>query len=172
MIRYMRGRRPARPSTCCSCRPTRVAVDVTEEGDQSCEVLTVHREDFWAATSNEELNFVQHVRTILKIGRRAALIVPDNVLFEGGADENVRRALLNDCNVHTLLRLPTGIFYAQGVKANVLLFEKREASKKPWTDKLALGLRPTDKHPLHPKNKRLERSDLEEFVACYKPGEL
>jgi type I restriction enzyme M protein len=144
---------------------------VTEEGDQSREALTVHREDFWAATSNKQLNFVQHVRTILKIGGRAALVVPDNVLFEGGAGENVRRALLNDCNVHTLLRLPTGIFYAQGVKANVLFFEKREASKKPWTDKLWVYDLRTNIH-FTLKNKRLERADLDEFVACYKPGEL
>jgi type I restriction enzyme M protein len=144
---------------------------VTEEGDQSREALTVHREDFWAATSNKQLNFVQHVRTILKIGGRAAVVVPDNVLFEGGAGENVRRALLNDCNVHTLLRLPTGIFYAQGVKANVLFFEKREASKKPWTDKLWVYDLRTNIH-FTLKTKRLERSDLDEFVACYKPGEL
>jgi type I restriction enzyme M protein len=144
---------------------------VTEEGDQSREALTVHREDFWAATSNKQLNFVQHVRTILKIGGRAAVVVPDNVLFEGGAGENVRRALLNDCNVHTLLRLPTGIFYAQGVKANVLFFEKREASKKPWTDKLWVYDLRTNIH-FTLKTKRLERSDLDEFVACYKPGEV
>jgi type I restriction enzyme M protein len=76
------------------------------------------RDDFWATTSNKQLNFLQHVRSLLKIDGRAAIVVPDNVLFEGGAGETIRRRLLHDCDVHTLLRLPTGIFYAQGVKAN------------------------------------------------------
>ena len=78
------------------------------------------REDFWATTRNKQLNFVQHVVGLLKIGGDAAVVVPDNVLFEAGAGETIRRRLLHDCEVHTLLRLPTGIFYAQGVKANVL----------------------------------------------------
>ena len=79
----------------------------------------VERPDFWATSSNKQLNFLQHVRSLLKIHGRAAIVVPDNVLFEGGAGETVRRHLLDECDVHTLLRLPTGIFYAQGVKANV-----------------------------------------------------
>lgn len=106
---------------------------VNEEGEQEREALTVVRDDFWASTSNKQLNFVQHVKTLLKINGRAAIVVPDNVLFEGGAGETVRRKLLHECDVHTLLRLPTGIFYAQGMKANVLFFDRKPASETPWT---------------------------------------
>jgi hypothetical protein len=74
------------------------------------------RDDFWASTSNKQLNFAQHVKTLLKINGRAAVVVHDDVLFEGGAGETVRRKLLQECDVHTLLRLPTGIFYAQGLR--------------------------------------------------------
>ncbi|GAI92860.1 unnamed protein product, partial [marine sediment metagenome] len=84
------------------------------EGQTSREALTYEREDFWATTSNKQLNFLQHVKTLLKINGRCAIVVPDNVLFEGGAGETVRRKLLHECDVHTLLRLPTGVFYAQG----------------------------------------------------------
>lgn len=100
------------------------------------ESQTYERDDFWATTSNKQLNFLQHVKSLLKIGGTAAVVVPDNVLFEGGAGETVRRRLLREYDVHTLLRLPTGIFYAQGVKANVLFFERKPASKTPWTGKL------------------------------------
>ena len=89
------------------------------------------RDDFWASTSNKQLNFVQHIKTILEVGGRAAVVVPDNVLFEGGAGETVRRKLLHECDVHTLLRLPTGVFYAQGVKANVLFFDRRTGGERP-----------------------------------------
>ncbi len=109
---------------------------IGEDGDEQRETLTIVRDDFWATTSNKQLNFLQHVRSMLKIDGRAAMVVPDNVLFEGGAGEAIRRRLLHDCDVHTLLRLPTGIFYAQGVKANVLFFDRRVASEKPWTKKL------------------------------------
>jgi type I restriction enzyme M protein len=109
---------------------------IGEDGDEQRETLTIVRDDFWATTSNKQLNFLQHVRSLLKIDGRAAIVVPDNVLFEGGAGETIRRRLLHDCDVHTLLRLPTGIFYAQGVKANVLFFDRRIASEKPWTKKL------------------------------------
>ena len=91
---------------------------------------------FWATTSNKQLSFLQHVKTLLERGGRAAVVVPDNVLFEGGAGEMIRRRLLHDCDTHTLLRLPTGIFYAQGAKANVLFFERKPASDKPPTKKL------------------------------------
>ena len=101
---------------------------VNAEGETERENLTVVRDDFWATTSNKQLNFVQHVKTLLKINGRAAVVVPDNVLFEGGAGETIRRKLLHECDVHTLLRLPTGIFYAQGVKANVLFFDRKPAS--------------------------------------------
>jgi len=109
---------------------------VNEEGDEERQALTVVRDDFWTSTTNKQLNFVQHVKTLLRINARAAVVVPDNVLFEGGAGETVRRKLLQECDVHTLLRLPTGIFYAQGVKANVLFFERKPASPDPWTKTL------------------------------------
>ena len=126
------------------------------------------RDDFWTSTSNKQLNFVQHIKTILKINGRAAVVVPDNVLFEGGAGETVRRRLLHECDVHTLLRLPTGIFYAQGVKANVLFFDRRPASETPWTKRLWIyDLRTNRDFSL--KQKPLTRADLDEFVACYHP---
>ena len=106
---------------------------VNTEGDTEREDLVIVRDDFWATTSNKQLNFLQHVKTLLAINGRAAIVVPDNVLFEGGAGETVRRKLLHECDVHTLLRLPTGIFYAQGVKANVLFFDRKPASETPWT---------------------------------------
>ena len=109
---------------------------VNSEGETEREALTVERPDFWATTSNKQLNFLQHVRTLLKNTGRAAIVVPDNVLFEGGTGESVRRRLLAECDVHTLLRLPTGIFYAQGVKANVLFFDRKPASDTAWTKEL------------------------------------
>ena len=115
--------------------------------------LIINRDDFWATTSNKQLNFLQHVFTILKQHGRAAVVVPDNVLFEGGAGETIRRELLKQADVHTLLRLPTGIFYAQGVKANVLFFDRKPAAEKqPWTTE-ALDLRPADQPALHPQGK-------------------
>ena len=107
-----------------------------EEGREERDSSVIVRDDFWATTSNKQLNFVQHVRTLLKIHGRAAVVVPDNVLFEGGAGEVVRRKLLQECDVHTLLRLPTGIFYAQGVKANVLFFDRKPANPHHWTERL------------------------------------
>ncbi|MCP4449812.1 MAG: N-6 DNA methylase, partial [Myxococcales bacterium] len=107
-----------------------------EDGKVSKDKDSYERDDFWATTSNKQLNFVQHIKTLLKINGRAAVVVPDNVLFEGGAGETIRRKLLHECDVHTLLRLPTGLFYAQGVKANVVFFEKKAASETPWTKKL------------------------------------
>ncbi|HEY7819543.1 MAG TPA: N-6 DNA methylase, partial [Vicinamibacteria bacterium] len=124
---------------------------------------------FWASTSNKQLNFVQHVKTLLKPGGRAAVVVPDNVLFEGGAGETVRRKLLHECDVHTLLRLPTGIFYAQGVKANVLFFDRKPASETPWTKELWIYDFRTNKH-FTLKQNPLRRADLDEFVKAYKPG--
>ncbi len=109
---------------------------VNGEGKADRESITYERQDFWATTSNKQLNFLQHVKSLLKMNGKAAIVVPDNVLFEGGAGETVRRKLLHECDVHTLLRLPTGIFYAQGVKANVLFFDRKPASEKPWTEKL------------------------------------
>jgi type I restriction enzyme M protein len=141
---------------------------VNAEGEQEREDLTVYREDFWATTSNKQLNFVQHVKSLLERNGRAAIVVPDNVLFEGGAGETIRRKLLQECEVHTLLRLPTGIFYAQGVKANVLFFDRKPPSETPWTKELWIyDLRTNKRFTL--KTNPLQRSDLDEFVACYKP---
>src|SRR5665647_1014837 len=109
---------------------------INGEGRSDRESLVYERQDFWTTTSNKQLTLLQHVKTLLKINGRAAIVVPDNVLFEGGVGETVRHKLLSDYDVHTLLRLPTGLFYAQGVKANVLFFDRRPASEKPWTEKL------------------------------------
>jgi type I restriction enzyme M protein len=142
---------------------------VAEDGKVSRERDSVERNDFWATTSNKQLNFLQHVKTLLKINGRAAIVVPDNVLFEGGAGETVRRKLLHECDVHTLLRLPTGLFYAQGVKANVLFFDKKPASETPWTKRLWIYDLRTNTH-FTLKTDPLKREDLDEFVKCYCPG--
>jgi type I restriction enzyme M protein len=141
---------------------------VNEAGESSKESLTINRDDFWASTSNKQLNFLQHIFTILKQHGRAAVVLPDNVLFEGGAGETIRRALLKQADVHTLLRLPTGIFYAQGVKANVLFFDRKPAQEKPWTQKLWIYDLRTNLH-FTLKENTLKRSDLDDFVACYNP---
>ncbi len=93
-----------------------------EAGEQVREDFTYNRQDFWATTSNKQLNFVQHIYTMLKSTGQAAVVVPDNVLFEGGAGETVRQRLLQNTELYTILRLPTGIFYKPGVKANVIFF--------------------------------------------------
>ena len=139
---------------------------VNDAGETNRESLTINRSDFWASTSNKQLNFVQHIFTILKQHGRAAVVVPDNVLFEGGAGETVRRELLKNADVHTLLRLPTGIFYAQGVKANVVFFERKPAQETPWTKKLWIYDLRTNKH-FTLKENTLKRSDLDDFVSCY-----
>ena len=150
-------RRPARRAARCTstwCSPIRPSArsrrsrSSTRRARPTSRSLTYNRPDFWTTTSNKQLNFVQHVKSLLKIHGRAAVVVPDNVLFEGGAGETVRRKLLHECDVHTLLRLPTGIFYAQGVKANVLFFDRKPGAKEPWTKK-RLGLRPADQQALH-----------------------
>ncbi|MGH3050184.1 MAG: HsdM family class I SAM-dependent methyltransferase, partial [Gaiellaceae bacterium] len=142
---------------------------VNAGGEAEREDLTVVRDDFWASTSNKQLNFLQHVKTLLRPGGRAAIVVPDNVLFEGGAGETVRRKLLHECDVHTLLRLPTGIFYAQGVKANVLFFDRKPASETPWTKELWIYDLRTNQH-FTLKQNPLRREHLDEFVEVYKPG--
>lgn len=139
---------------------------VNEAGESSKESLIINRDDFWASTSNKQLNFLQHIFTILKQHGRAAVVLPDNVLFEGGAGETIRRELLKQADVHTLLRLPTGIFYAQGVKANVLFFDRKPAQEKPWTQKLWIYDLRTNLH-FTLKENTLKRSDLDDFVACY-----
>jgi len=110
------------------------------------------------------------VKSLLKVHGRAAIVVPDNVLFEGGAGETVRRKLLHECDVHTLLRLPTGIFYAQGVKANVLFFDRKPGAETPWTKTVWVYDLRTNTH-FTLKTKRLARADLDEFVQCYQPGD-
>jgi len=141
---------------------------VTTEGETSRERITYERDDFWASTTNKQLNFVQHIKSLLDMHGRAAVVVPDNVLFEGGAGETIRRQLLRECDVHTLLRLPTGLFYAQGVKANVLFFDRKPASATPWTLKLWVYDLRTNKH-FTLKTKRMKRSDLDGFVNCFHP---
>jgi type I restriction enzyme M protein len=137
-----------------------------DEGEEETDDLTYNRQDFWATTSNKQLNFVQHIRTMLKTTGRAAVVVPDNVLFEGGAGEIVRRNLLKTTELHTILRLPTGIFYANGVKANVIFFDNREASKHPWTKEVWFyDYRTNIHHTL--KRKPLRFEHLADFIACY-----
>ena len=142
---------------------------VGADGRESRDDLEIVRDDFWVTTSNKQLNFVQHIKTILEINGRAAVVLPDNVLFEGGAGETIRRRLLTEFDVHTLLRLPTGIFYAGGVKANVLFFDKKPASDAPWTTMLWVYDFRTNKH-FTLKQNQLRREQLDEFVDAYAPG--
>lgn len=95
---------------------------------------SITRDDLTYKTSNKQLAFLQHIYRNLKPGGRAAVVLPDNVLFESGVGTDVRRDLMNKCNLHTILRLPTGIFYAQGVKTNVLLFTKGSPKDKKQTE--------------------------------------
>lgn len=140
-----------------------------DEGEQEKEDLTYNRQDFWATSSNKQLNFVQHIKTMLKVTGMAAVVVPDNVLFEGGAGETVRKKLLESTDLHTILRLPTGIFYAQGVKANVLFFDNKPASKTAWTkDVWIFDYRTNIHHTLKKNPMRMEH--LQEFIHCYNPA--
>jgi type I restriction enzyme M protein len=139
---------------------------VNDAGEHQKDTLIVRRNDFWASTSNKQLNFLQHVYTILKQHGRAAVVVPDNVLFESGAGETIRRELLQKCDVHTLLRLPTGIFYAQGVNANVLFFDRRPENEKPGTETLWIYDLRSNKH-FTLKENTLKRGDLRDFVKCF-----
>jgi type I restriction enzyme M protein len=141
---------------------------VNGEGKADKDSQTYERQDFWATTSNKQLNFLQHVKTLLKINGKAAIVVPDNVLFEGGAGETVRRKLMQECDVHTLLRLPTGVFYAQGVKANVLFFDRKPANEKPWTEKLWIYDLRTNQH-FTLKTNTLKYEDMADFIKCYNP---
>lgn len=138
------------------------------EGEQEKEDLTYNRQDFWVTTSNKQLNFVQHIRTMLKTTGIAAVVLPDNVLFEGGAGETLRKKLLETTDLHTILRLPTGIFYAQGVKANVLFFDNKPASKDPNTKEIWVYDYRTNIHHTLKKNP-LKVEDLKDFIKCYHP---
>lgn len=142
---------------------------VSAGGDLEKENDSYERQDFWTSTNNKQLNFLQHVFTLLDEGGRCAIVVPDNVLFESGAGETVRRRLLGQCDVHTLLRLPTGIFYAGGVKANVLFFDKRPGREAAWTRELWVYDLRTNSHFTLKKNP-LRRQHLDEFAKLYKPS--
>ena len=141
----------------------------SDEGEVSRETLTIHREDFWATTSNKQLNFVQHIFSSLKMHGRAAVVLPDNVLFEGGAGETVRRELLKQGDLHTILRLPTGLFYAQGVKANVLFFDRKppRPDGRPNTQRVWFYDLRTNQH-FTLKTRPLQHADLDEFVRLYR----
>jgi len=144
---------------------------VGADGAEVSDDREIERQDFIVTTANKQLNFIQHICTILEMHGRAAVVLPDNVLFEGGAGEVIRRRLLNDFELHTMLRLPTGIFYAQGVKANVLFFDKRPARPgQPWTEKLWVYDLRTNQH-FTLKQNQLMRKHLDEFVDCYMPGQ-
>ena len=139
-----------------------------EDGEQEDEDLVYNRQDFWTTSSNKQLNFIQHINTILKATGKAAVVLPDNVLFEGGAGETIRKKLLETTDLHTILRLPTGIFYKPGVKANVLFFDKRPASpemqtKEVWIYDLRTNMHFTLKQ--HP----MTDADLKDFIKCYNP---
>jgi len=142
---------------------------MADDGTTRTEKQTYERDDFWVTTSNKQLNFVQHITTMMKVNGSAAVVVPDNVLFEGGDGETIRRKLLNDFNLHTILRLPTGIFYASGVKANVLFFEKKPASEEAHTDEVWYYDLRTNKH-FTLKQNPITYEDFEDFIECYKPG--
>jgi type I restriction enzyme M protein len=142
---------------------------VGADGREVREDSEIERQDFVVTTSNKQLNFLQHIMTILDMNGRAAVVLPDNVLFEGGAGEVLRCRLLADFDLHTMLRLPTGIFYAQGVKANVLFFDKKPAAERAWTERLWVYDLRTNQH-FTLKQNPLTRAHLDEFVACYVPG--
>lgn len=135
-------------------------------GTRPAGSVEIDRQDFYVETKNNQLNFLQHMMVMLKNGGRAAVVLPDNVLFEGGAGEAIRKELLKNFNLHTILRLPTGIFYAQGVKANVLFFTKGTPTKDIWFFDYRTGV----KHTL--ATNPMLRHHLDEFVECYKADNI
>lgn len=135
-------------------------------GTRPAGSVEIDRQDFYVETKNNQLNFLQHMMVMLKNGGRAAVVLPDNVLFEGGAGETIRKELLKNFNLHTILRLPTGIFYAQGVKANVLFFTKGTPTKDIWFFDYRTGV----KHTL--ATNPMLRYHLDEFVECYKADNI
>lgn len=139
-----------------------------EEGEEDRDALTYERQDFWETTSNKQLNFLQHIVSMLKVDGKAAVVLPDNVLFEGGAGEKIRRKLLENCDVHTILRLPTGIFYAQGVKANVVFFDNAPKDGRVHTKEVWIYDLRTNKH-FTLKTRPLKADDLQDFIANYRP---
>ena len=139
-----------------------------EQGEAEKQEMSYNRQDFWETTSNKQLNFLQHIKTMLKVTGEAAVVLPDNVLFEGGAGEEIRKQLLKTTELHTILRLPTGIFYAQGVKANVLFFNNRPASKEAWTKEVWFYDYRTNIHHTQ-KKMPMTKEHLSEFIALYQP---
>lgn len=135
-------------------------------GARPSGAVALDRPDFYATTSNNQLNFLQHMMRLLKDGGRAAIVLPDNVLFEGNAGTTIRKKLLTEFNLHTILRMPTGIFYKPGVKTNVLFFTKGQ----PTTDIWFYDYRTNIHHTL--KQKPMKRSDLDDFVACYNADDI
>lgn len=141
-----------------------------DAGEEDKDSLTYERQDFWETTSNKQLNFLQHIVSMLKVNGKAAVVLPDNVLFEGGAGEKIRRKLLENCDVHTILRLPTGIFYAQGVKANVVFFDNAPKDRRAHTKGIWFyDLRTNKRFTL--KTRQLKLDDLLDFVHCYNPAD-
>ncbi len=139
---------------------------IGEDGKSQTDKISYGRPDFWVTTSNKQFNFVQHVYSMLRITGQAAIVVPDNVLFEGGSGEKIRRTLLARCNVHTLLRLPTGIWYSPGVKANVLFFDKKPETEEPATKEVwVYDLRSNLSFSL--RQNPIKSEDLADFVSCY-----
>lgn len=148
-------------------RKSSITVISEKSGKLEKEKLAYERSDFWADTSNKQLNFVQHIGNMLRAGTgKAAVVLPDNVLFEGGAGETIRKILLSQFNLHTILRLPTGIFYAQGVKANVLFFDAMPPSREPWSKSVWVYDYRTNVHKTLKEN-RLTRADFDEFVTLF-----
>ena len=135
-------------------------------GTRPAGSVDIDRPDFYVETKNNQLNFLQHMMVMLKSGGRAAVVLPDNVLFEGGAGETIRKELLKNFNLHTILRLPTGIFYAQGVKANVLFFSKGSPTEKVWIFDYRTGV----KHTL--ATNPMKRHHLDEFVECFNAADI
>lgn len=135
-------------------------------GTRPAGSVDIDRQDFYVETKNNQLNFLQHIMVMLKNTGRAAVVLPDNVLFEGGAGETIRKELLKNFNLHTILRLPTGIFYAQGVKANVLFFQKGTPTNNVWYYDYRTGI----KHTL--ATKPMQRQHLDDFVKCYNAGDI
>ena len=132
---------------------------------QAAGDVSIVRSDF-IKTSDNQVNFLQHIMSIVKTGGRVGVVLPDNVLTDGGATVKVREKLLKDFNLHTILRLPTGIFYANGVKTNVLFFDKGMRTKDIWVYDYRTGIR----HTL--ATKPMKREDLNEFVECYCSGHM
>lgn len=125
--------------------------------------VSVNRPEF-IKTSDNQVNFLQHIMSIVKTGGRVGVVLPDSVLTDTGATERVREKLMKDFNLHTILRLPTGIFYANGVKTNVLFFDKGEPTKDIWVYDYRTGI----KHTM--ATKPMTREHLQEFVDCYCAG--